>query len=52
LKIDKASFIAPFVFLTPVISTILLILFFKEPFQLIYVIGMILVILGGLMNKE
>lgn len=52
LKIGKASFIAPFVFLTPVISTILLILFFKEPFQLIYVIGMISVILGGLINKE
>ena len=52
LKIGKASFIAPFVFLTPVISTILLILFFKEPFQLVYVIGMISVILGGLINKE
>ena len=52
LKIGKASFIAPFVFLTPVISTILLILFFKEPFQLIYVIGMILVISGGLVTKE
>lgn len=52
LKIGKASFIAPFVFLTPVISTILLILFFKEPFQLIYVIGMISVIIGGLINKE
>jgi len=52
LKIGKASFIAPFVFLTPVISTILLILFFTEPFQLIYVIGMISVIIGGLINKE
>jgi len=52
LKIGKASFIAPFVFLTPVISTILLILFFKEPFQLIYVIGMVSVIIGGLINKE
>lgn len=52
LKIGKASFIAPFVFLTPVISTILLILFFKEPFQMVYVIGMISVIIGGLINKE
>ncbi len=52
LKIGKASFMAPFVFLTPVISTILLILFFKEPFLLVYMIGMISVILGGLINKE
>lgn len=52
LKIGKASFIAPFVFLTPVISTILLIVIFNEPFQLIYVVGMISVILAGLINKE
>ena len=52
LKIGKASFLAPFVFLTPVISTILLIVFFKEPFETIYLIGMISVILGGLINKE
>ncbi len=52
LKIGEASFIAPFVFLTPVISTVLLILFFKEPFQLVYVVGMTSVILGGLINKE
>lgn len=52
LKIGEASFIAPFVFLTPVISTVLLILFFKEPFQLVYVVGMTSVILGGLLNRE
>jgi drug/metabolite transporter (DMT)-like permease len=51
LKIGKASFIAPFVFLTPVISTVLLILFFKEPFELIYAFGMVAVIVGGLINK-
>ncbi len=52
LKNGKASFIAPFFFLTPVISTILLILLFKEPFHLIYLFGMSSVILGGLLNKE
>jgi len=50
LKIGKASFIAPFVFLTPVISTLMLVLFFNEPFHLVYIIGMILVLLGGLAN--
>jgi drug/metabolite transporter (DMT)-like permease len=52
LKIGDASFLAPFVFLTPVISTILLILFFNEPFEMIYIAGMSSVILGGLINRN
>lgn len=52
LKIGKASFIASFIFLTPVISTVLLILLFDEPFQWVYVVGMASVIVGGLINKE
>ncbi len=52
LKAGKASFVALFIFLTPVFSTLLLILFFKEPFYLVYAFGMALVILGGLLNKE
>jgi drug/metabolite transporter (DMT)-like permease len=52
LRLGKASFISPFVFLTPVISAILLILFFNEPFQIIYIVGMVSVILGGLMNRN
>jgi drug/metabolite transporter (DMT)-like permease len=52
LKLGKASFVAPFVFLTPVISTILIILFFNEPFHLVYIIGMSLVIVSGLVNRN
>lgn len=52
LKRGKASFVAPFVFLTPVISTILIILFFNEPFHLVYIIGMSLVIVSGLVNRN
>lgn len=52
LKIGKASFIAPFVFLTPIISTAILIIFFKEPFELIYIWGIISVITGGVINRE
>lgn len=52
LKNSNASFVAPFVFLTPVISTVLLILFFNEAFYYIYLIGMLAVILGGLINKK
>lgn len=50
LKSGEASFIAPFVFLTPVLSSILLILFFNEPFYNAYLIGMSCVIMGGLFN--
>lgn len=50
LKSGEASFIAPFVFLTPVLSSILLILFFNEPFYNAYLIGMSSVIMGGLFN--
>lgn len=52
LKYGKASFIAPFVFLTPIISAIYLIIFFNEPFIKIYLFGMAAVVLGGLINKE
>lgn len=52
LKYSNASFVAPFIFLTPVISMILLILFFKEELQLIYIVGMLFVLLGGIINRE
>lgn len=52
LKIGEASFIAPFVFLTPVLSSIFLIVFFNEPFYTAYLIGMSCVILGGLLNAR
>jgi len=52
LKAGKASFIAPFVFLTPVISTILIVVIFNESFHLVYIIGIILVLLGGLANTR
>ncbi|MCM4152904.1 EamA/RhaT family transporter [Arenibacter sp. N53] len=52
LKMAEASFIAPFVFLTPVLSSIFLILFFNEPFYTAYLIGMSCVIIGGLLNAR
>lgn len=51
LKESEASFVAPFVFLTPVISTIYLVLFFKEEFVPVYAIGLVAIILGGLLNR-
>lgn len=52
LKIGEASFIAPFVFLTPVLSSIFLIVFFNEPFYKAYLIGMTCVVLGGILNSR
>ncbi|WP_339710285.1 DMT family transporter [uncultured Kriegella sp.] len=52
LKIGEASFIAPFVFLTPVLSSIFLIVIFNEPFYTVYLIGMSCVVLGGLLNTQ
>jgi len=52
LKAIEASKIAPLVFLSPVLSTILLIVLFNEPFQSFYLIGMALVIVGGLLNSK
>lgn len=52
LNNSNASFVAPFVFLTPVISTVLLILFFNEAFEMIYLLGMASVIIAGFINRE
>ena len=50
LQESDASFVAPFVFLTPVISIFYLIIFFQESFLTVYVIGLLAVIIGGLLN--
>jgi drug/metabolite transporter (DMT)-like permease len=51
LKQAEASFIAPFVFLTPVLAALYLILFFKEPLLPVYGLGLLSVIIGGLLNR-
>ncbi len=52
LKLSPASFVAPFVFLTPVLSAIYLILFFQEPFLPVYMLGLLAVVAGGLVNRS
>jgi len=52
LKETEASFVAPFVFLTPVLSALYLIVFFQEPLLPVYSIGLLAVIIGGLLNKD
>ena len=51
LKEAEASFIAPFVFLTPIIAAVYLIIFFHEPILPIYGFGLSAVVIGGLLNR-
>ena len=51
LRSAEASWLAPFIFITPVLSAIYLIVFFGEPFAAAYGIGLILVVAGGLVNS-
>jgi drug/metabolite transporter (DMT)-like permease len=52
LKGAKASFVAPFIFLIPMLSAFYLIVFFGEKLLPIYGLGLLAVILGGMLNKE
>jgi len=52
LKESEASFVAPFVFLTPIISIFYLIIFFQESFLPVYGLGLLAVIVGGLLNNS
>ncbi|MBT4089137.1 MAG: DMT family transporter [Deltaproteobacteria bacterium] len=51
LKSAEASYLAPFTFITPILSAIYLVLFFGEPFILAYGIGLICIVAGGLVNS-
>jgi drug/metabolite transporter (DMT)-like permease len=52
LRSAEASFIAPFVYIAPVISAIYLVFLFNEPFLMVYAIGLVLIILGGVINSR
>lgn len=51
LRLTQASFLAPFTFLTPILSAIYLIAIFNEPMQTAYIVGLICVIIAGLVNS-
>lgn len=51
LRATEASFIAPFVFITPIISAIYLIVFFNAEFLPVYLIGLGAIIIAGLLNR-
>ncbi len=51
LKLAEASYLAPFVFITPILSAIYLIILFDEPIEFIYVVGLVCVVIAGLVNS-
>ncbi len=51
LRLTQASFLAPFIFLTPIISAVYLIMFFNEPLQTAYIVGLFCVVIAGLINS-
>jgi len=51
LRSAEASYLAPFTFITPVLSAIYLIVLFDEPVVIAYGIGLVFVVVGGLVNS-
>lgn len=51
LQHGKASFVAPLVFFTPVLSAFLIILFFGEPLIPVYLLGLVAVIGAGIISR-
>ena len=51
LRSTEASYLAPFVFITPILSAVYLIVIFDEPVVDAYAVGLLLVITGGLVNS-
>ncbi len=51
LKTFDASKVAPFIFITPILSAFFLIIFFDEPILTIYFVGLFLVTISGLINS-
>lgn len=51
LSYVRASKLAVMIFLTPVLSSILIVVIFKEPFLFAYAIGLILVVISGILSR-
>ncbi|MCP3851456.1 MAG: DMT family transporter [Gammaproteobacteria bacterium] len=51
LRSTEASYLAPFTFLTPVLSAVYLVTIFNETFVPAYAVGLVFVVAGGLLNS-
>ena len=52
LQRSDASLIAPYIFITPILSAFFLILFFNEPILYIYFVGLAFILISGLVNNS
>ncbi|WP_236631583.1 DMT family transporter [Endozoicomonas numazuensis] len=50
LRRTEASFLAPFIFLTPLLSTLYMLLIFSEQFLPVYGVSLVLIIFAGVIN--
>ena len=51
LNATEASYLAPFTFITPILSAVLLVVFLREPFLPVYGLALLCIIGGGLINS-
>ena len=51
LRLTEASYLAPLTFITPALSVIYLVILFDEPLVMASLVGLVLVIIGGLINS-
>lgn len=51
LTLSSASFVAPFAFLSPILSAFYLVVIFNEPMLMAYMVGLVLVVTGGVINS-
>ena len=52
LSFAKASLTAPLVFITPILAAVLIVIFFKEQFLPVYIVGLLCVVIAGLISRK
>lgn len=51
LHATEASYLAPFTYFAPVLSAVYLVVIFDEPFLMVYGVGLVFIMAGGLINS-
>ena len=51
LHATEASYLAPFTYFAPILSAIYLVVIFDEPFLMVYGLGLMFIVAGGLINS-
>jgi len=51
LHATEASYLAPYTYIAPILSAVYLVIIFDEPFLMIYGVGLLFIVAGGLINS-